>query len=208
MSSNSPSAQESRCWRIAQFKNNWGDLHQIDLDTLEADPDPLVLCSLGEHAIRWASKSPLRRRSSPSPTQSLALSNAAATRAAFSCLENDLRPFCDCASISGRRTPTGITCGCGEPPSGSGQSPSWQWRSAEGCTATQVTSDGRQVHFHQGRSVGTAAVRGTQTFALEQQYFWEVKLTSPMFGTDVVRLSFFFPQSNQTANMNFNFEFN
>lgn len=186
MASGEQSLRESRCWRIAQFKNNWGDLHQIDVDTLDADPDPLLLCSSGELAIRLACKSPLRRRSSPSPTQSLALSNATAARAAFSCVENDLRPFCDCATVSGRRTPTGGICGCGEPPIEPGRTLCWQWKAADGCRSAQVTADGRQVHFHPGRSVGTAAVRASQPLTSEHQYFWEVKLTSPMFGTDVV----------------------
>ena len=42
--------------------------------------------------------------------------------------------------------------------------------------------------FHVDYSCGTAAVRGTIPM-VEDQYYWEVKMTTPVYGTDMVRKS-------------------
>lgn len=41
------------------------------------------------------------------------------------------------------------------------------------------------MSFHLDYSSGTAAIRGTKELA-DGQHFWEVKMTSPVYGTDMV----------------------
>lgn len=233
VSSSASSLRENRCWRIAQFKNNFGDLQQIDVDTLETAHDPLLHCSSPEMALRVTCKSPLRRRCSPSPTQSLALANLlasgsgacsplfgarspllihsrlrdstgefsrpptplssssiASSTITASAFEHSVRPFCDCLSSSARfaRTPD-LVCDCGEPQDNELSPLLWLWE-ADGTEneAARISLDGRQVSFHHETSYGTAAVRGTCPLATDQQHFWELKITSSLYGTDVVSL--------------------
>lgn len=61
----------------------------------------------------------------------------------------------------------------------------WTWDSVHKSAAAEVSSDEREVRFHINYSSGTAAVRGTRVMA-DQQYFWEVKMTTPVYGTDMV----------------------
>ena len=49
--------------------------------------------------------------------------------------------------------------------------------------------DQREVVFHVDYSCGTAAVRGSQIMG-EDQYYWEVKMTTPVYGTDMVNRKF------------------
>ena len=51
--------------------------------------------------------------------------------------------------------------------------------------ACDLQGEGRTSIFHMSYSSGTAAVRGTQPMT-DRQYFWEVKMTSPVYGTDMV----------------------
>ena len=57
----------------------------------------------------------------------------------------------------------------------------------ETSTSTEVSlsCEGRKASFHADYSCGTVAVRGTEALA-EGQHFWEIKMTSPVYGTDVV----------------------
>ncbi|MEQ2185175.1 SPRY domain-containing SOCS box protein 3 [Goodea atripinnis] len=64
-------------------------------------------------------------------------------------------------------------CHCGEDDQGS--------RS----TATLLSCDNRKVSFHSDYSCGTAAVRGSRELA-DGQHFWEIKMTSPVYGTDMM----------------------
>ena len=50
-----------------------------------------------------------------------------------------------------------------------------------------MTCDNRKVNFHTEYSCGTAAIRGSKELA-DGQHFWEIKMTSPVYGTDMVRL--------------------
>lgn len=52
-------------------------------------------------------------------------------------------------------------------------------------TATLLSCDNRKVNFHVDYSCGTAAIRGNKELA-EGQHFWEIKMTSPVYGTDMV----------------------
>ena len=63
----------------------------------------------------------------------------------------------------------------------------WVWDGGSGSTATRLSCGDRQVNFHSEYSCGTAAVRGSKELA-DGQHFWEVKMTSPVYGTDMVSL--------------------
>jgi len=61
----------------------------------------------------------------------------------------------------------------------------WTWDSERKSAAAEVLPDDREVRFHINYSSGTAAVSGTQVMT-DRQYFWEVKMTTPVYGTDMV----------------------
>ena len=61
----------------------------------------------------------------------------------------------------------------------------WTWDGTHKSAAAEVSPDEREVRFHINYSSGTAAVCGTQVMA-DRQYFWEVKMTTPVYGTDMV----------------------
>ncbi|CAL8266738.1 unnamed protein product [Gadus morhua 'NCC'] len=72
-------------------------------------------------------------------------------------------------------------CRCGEEE----QELDWVWDGGSGSTATRLSCGDRQVNFHSEYSCGTAAVRGSKELA-DGQHFWEVKMTSPVYGTDMM----------------------
>ncbi|TFK04087.1 aquaporin-6 [Platysternon megacephalum] len=61
----------------------------------------------------------------------------------------------------------------------------WVWDDMNKSTATLLTCDNRKVNFHMEYSCGTAAIRGNKELA-EGQHFWEIKMTSPVYGTDMM----------------------
>ena len=63
----------------------------------------------------------------------------------------------------------------------------WGWDPGAMSEACELSDNGRTVNFHTNYSSGTAVVRGTQPMT-DAQYFWEIKMTSPVYGTDMVRL--------------------
>jgi len=65
----------------------------------------------------------------------------------------------------------------------------WTWDSDNKSAASEVSPDEREVRFHINYSSGTAAVRGTCIMS-DRQYFWEVKMTTPVYGTDMVTTGF------------------
>lgn len=44
----------------------------------------------------------------------------------------------------------------------------------------------RDVTFNPGFSVGTAAVRGTKSFKSGYHHYWEVEMSTEVYGTDMV----------------------
>lgn len=66
----------------------------------------------------------------------------------------------------------------------------WVWDGNSRSTATLLTCDNRKVSFHSEYSCGTAAIRGSKELA-DGQHFWEIKMTSPVYGTDMVTLLHF-----------------
>ncbi|NXF09787.1 SPSB3 protein, partial [Smithornis capensis] len=61
----------------------------------------------------------------------------------------------------------------------------WVWDDLNKSTATLLTCDNRKVNFHMEYSCGTAAIRGNKELA-DGQHFWEIKMTSPVYGTDMM----------------------
>lgn len=63
----------------------------------------------------------------------------------------------------------------------------WVWDSSVLTSASQLFLEGQEVHFHPVYSSGTAAVRGSKPCVGGNVYYWEIKVLTPIFGTDVVR---------------------
>ncbi|XP_074520061.1 SPRY domain-containing SOCS box protein 3 [Halichoeres trimaculatus] len=74
-----------------------------------------------------------------------------------------------------------VDCLCGEEDQGF----DWVWDDHYKSSGAFLSSDSRKVTFHSDYSCGTAAIRGTKELA-DGQHFWEVKMTSPVYGTDMM----------------------
>ncbi|XP_038156912.1 SPRY domain-containing SOCS box protein 3 isoform X1 [Cyprinodon tularosa] len=61
----------------------------------------------------------------------------------------------------------------------------WVWDEHCKSSGASLSCDNRKVSFHSDYSCGTAAIRGTRELS-EGQHYWEVKMTSPVYGTDVM----------------------
>ena len=96
--------------------------------------------------------------------------------------------FCDC---EGQNEATfcnslhtahrGKDCRCGE----EDEDFDWVWDDLNKSSATLLSCDNRKVSFHMEYSCGTAAIRGTKELG-DGQHFWEIKMTSPVYGTDMM----------------------
>lgn len=93
--------------------------------------------------------------------------------------------FCQCelqaAPGHGAHSPT-ADCLCGEEEEDGFE---WVWEETSESTEVSLSCEGRKASFHADYSCGTAAVRGTEALA-EGQHFWEIKMTSPVYGTDMM----------------------
>ncbi|CAH1794817.1 unnamed protein product, partial [Owenia fusiformis] len=83
--------------------------------------------------------------------------------------------FCDCHRQSERE------CSCGE----EDEYFEWVWDEDSKSKGTVIESDKRNVQFHPDYSSGTAAVRGNKPM-MHDQYFWEIKMVSAVYGTDMM----------------------
>ncbi|CAG04338.1 unnamed protein product, partial [Tetraodon nigroviridis] len=72
-------------------------------------------------------------------------------------------------------------CFCGEDDQGL----DWEWDTHFKSSGAFLSCGNRKVSFHLDYSSGTAAIRGTKELA-DGQHFWEVKMTSPVYGTDMM----------------------
>ncbi|XP_026206888.1 SPRY domain-containing SOCS box protein 3 [Anabas testudineus] len=72
-------------------------------------------------------------------------------------------------------------CLCGEEDQGF----DWVWDEHFKSSGAFLSCDNRKVNFHSDYSCGTAAIRGMKELA-DGQHFWEVKMTSPVYGTDMM----------------------
>lgn len=65
----------------------------------------------------------------------------------------------------------------------------WVWSTREqGGQAGSVVlgPDQRQISFNPEYSSGTAAVRGCEALPIGHHHYWELKMTSAVYGTDIV----------------------
>ncbi|XP_004873751.2 SPRY domain-containing SOCS box protein 3 isoform X4 [Heterocephalus glaber] len=96
--------------------------------------------------------------------------------------------FCDCEGQSEaafcsslHMAHRGKDCSCGE----EDEYFDWVWDDLNKSSATLLSCDNRKVNFHMEYSCGTAAIRGTKELG-DGQHFWEIKMTSPVYGTDMM----------------------
>ncbi|XP_022916517.1 SPRY domain-containing SOCS box protein 3 [Onthophagus taurus] len=74
-----------------------------------------------------------------------------------------------------------LPCTCGE----TNQTYNWNWEPQR--TGTHVLSNGnREVVFHPVYSPGTAAVRGNKILEKNMHHYWEIKILTKLYGTDVM----------------------
>jgi SPRY domain-containing SOCS box protein 3 len=64
----------------------------------------------------------------------------------------------------------------------------WKWEQPEmnGLSWVVISEDKKQVTFHPSYSSGTAAVRGDTPLLPNYHYYWEVKMLTDTYGTDIV----------------------
>ncbi|CAG5126582.1 unnamed protein product [Candidula unifasciata] len=100
--------------------------------------------------------------------------------AMFMDLHNDVSKqtatFCKCVP----KQPTG-DCRCGE----DDKHFEWVWDHIQRGEATSLQEQGSHVTFHKDFSCGTTAIRGLQAMDRDQ-HFWEIKMTTPVYGTDMM----------------------
>uniref|UniRef100_A0A8B9HB03 SPRY domain-containing SOCS box protein 3 n=1 Tax=Astyanax mexicanus TaxID=7994 RepID=A0A8B9HB03_ASTMX len=94
--------------------------------------------------------------------------------------------FCQCPTqtdLSSHTLPDTHTheCTCGEDESGC----VWAWDEECISPAVFLSCSNRKVSFHPDYSCGTAAIRGSAELR-HGQHFWEIKMTSPVYGTDMM----------------------
>lgn len=73
-------------------------------------------------------------------------------------------------------------CDCGE----NIHSYEWRWKKEEDLNNIVISNKNREVLFHPVYSSGTAAVRGNSSFKKNRHYYWEIKMISNLYGTDIV----------------------
>lgn len=84
--------------------------------------------------------------------------------------------FCDCHKRGREKE-----CVCGEEDTCF----DWTWDDASKSHASVIKGGDREVMFHIDYSAGTAAVRGNLKMH-KDQYYWEIKMTTPVYGTDMM----------------------
>lgn len=92
-----------------------------------------------------------------------------------------MNPFCYMACLqkafSGR-----LECNCGE----THNVFDWNWADENCLTDKRLYNNMREVIFHPYYSTGTAAVRGELSLKANAHYYWEIKVLTKLYGTDVV----------------------
>lgn len=61
----------------------------------------------------------------------------------------------------------------------------WTW-DAESAVYTNLSENDLKVDFHNGYSYGTAAIRGTKSLEQGRHHYWEVKMLTFVYGTDIM----------------------
>ncbi|CAK1551348.1 unnamed protein product [Leptosia nina] len=95
------------------------------------------------------------------------------------------KPYCQCW---GKKEPMLWDqlrgCGCGEENDVS----EWKWEQMNTSPSSWVllSDDKRQVTFHPFYSSGTAVAKGDTPFLHNNHYYWEIKILTETYGTDVM----------------------
>ncbi|CAG5117048.1 unnamed protein product [Candidula unifasciata] len=84
--------------------------------------------------------------------------------------------FCKCAETGWDQD-----CRCGE----ENKYVEWVWDTVQRGEATSLKEQDSLVVFHEDYSSGTTAIRGLKAMD-KDQHFWEIKLTTPVYGTDMM----------------------
>eukprot|EP00795_Rhopilema_esculentum_P009128 gene9128-16788_t len=63
---------------------------------------------------------------------------------------------------------------------------SWIWDEKKKSDDVIICSGGTEAYFHPDYSCGTAAVRGSHTLLSGWEHYWEVKMASAVYGTDMM----------------------
>ncbi|KAK2583536.1 hypothetical protein KPH14_009491 [Odynerus spinipes] len=80
--------------------------------------------------------------------------------------------FCTCAEHN---------CRCGEK-----NVHEWAWDDNFVSTTSELCERNLEVRFHPQFSIGTAVVRGNTPMTKGRHHFWEIKMVTPVYGTDVM----------------------
>lgn len=62
----------------------------------------------------------------------------------------------------------------------------WKFQRPESALNVVLSNNDKDVLFHPERSEGTAVVKGGKPFERDKHYYWEVKIVSPLYGSDVM----------------------
>ncbi|XP_016906695.2 SPRY domain-containing SOCS box protein 3-like isoform X1 [Apis cerana] len=80
--------------------------------------------------------------------------------------------FCNCNSQD---------CNCGE-----NNVHEWAWDKENATYTIILSKNDLEVKFHNGYSYGTAAVRGNKILEKGRYHYWEIKMLTPVYGTDIM----------------------
>ena len=64
----------------------------------------------------------------------------------------------------------------------------WVWSKSHTAGAIQIDQSKRKVFFSPDYSSGTVAARGEGPLNPKRNHYWELKMTLPVYGTDIVSL--------------------
>ncbi|KAK1118426.1 hypothetical protein K0M31_015125 [Melipona bicolor] len=73
------------------------------------------------------------------------------------------------------------SCHCGE-----SNVHEWTWDKENAAYTIILSENNLEVKFHNGYSYGTAAVRGTKVLEKGRHHYWEVKMLTSIYGTDIM----------------------
>ncbi|KAJ8959069.1 hypothetical protein NQ318_022325 [Aromia moschata] len=94
---------------------------------------------------------------------------------------NHMNSFCSpkCAKsiVDGK-----LQCDCGEDVGIF----NWCWSRNHSSSNARISNNGKDILFHPLYSSGTAVVRGNAPFQPNLHYYWEIKMISNLYGTDVM----------------------
>lgn len=62
----------------------------------------------------------------------------------------------------------------------------WKWDPTTLSSSVCLTRGNKEVLFHPDYSCGTAAAKGSEPLCQGGEYYWEIKMTSAVYGTDMV----------------------